>query len=65
MISKTLLVVASGFAREASYEHCSLAVASHATRRGERWMSARAECSFFSKNPIFLNFNPQNNLQKC
>jgi len=28
--------VASGFAREASYEHCSLAMASHATRRGER-----------------------------
>ena len=34
-ISKALLAMASGLAREASYEHCSLAVASHATRRGE------------------------------
>jgi len=28
--------MASCFAREASYEHCSLAVESHATRRGEQ-----------------------------
>jgi len=35
-ISKALLAMTSGFAREASYEDCSLAVASHATRRGER-----------------------------
>jgi len=28
--------VASGFSREASYEHCSLTMASHAARRGER-----------------------------
>jgi len=28
--------MASDCAREASYEHWSLAVASHATRRGER-----------------------------
>jgi len=36
MISNALLAMASGFAREASYEHCSLAAASHAARRGER-----------------------------
>jgi len=36
MISNALLAMASGFAREASYEHFSLAVASRATRRGER-----------------------------
>jgi len=36
MISNALLAMGSGFAREASYEYCSLAVASHATRRGER-----------------------------
>jgi len=65
MISNALLAMASGFAREASYEHCTLAVASHSTRRGEQWMSVQAECSFFPKNPNFLNFNPQNDLQKC
>jgi len=36
MFSNALLAMASGFACEASYEDCSLAVASHATRRGER-----------------------------
>jgi len=53
MISNVLLAMASGFSREASYEYCSLAVASHATCRGERWMSVRAECRFFPKIPVF------------
>jgi len=40
--------------------------ARQATRRGERWRSCTGRMQvFFSKNPNFLNFNSQNDLQKC